>query len=300
MVSVAQAKPVIGVDDETLSAMRLVEDKDGFTYVRAGASAKSKVVEKLNTGSVVMVEEMKGDWAKVSDDSGRNRPMFVHSSRLKSIKGWQQSKGKAEGKSGVARTGVLEVNVKAMVFVKDDHKITKDENGQALVDGRTIWGRDGGLPVAEISLTVRLDGKAVAVPGAATRNLSFLLWIEHLSCNQISRHTGRPPWRECAREHTGLTIFPVTRALRNQPASQRVPPPRLPSQATPQSRAGCLPQRSPANPRRSRRSLRPVPQSQRHPIVECGIFRTGGAVASEVQPGRALVGRMSRAKTRCR
>lgn len=160
------------VEPEFAAMLRVVEDKDGFTNVRAGASLESKVVEKALTGSVVCVQETKGDWAEIADDSGKGRDLYVHTSRLKPVKEWKQTAGKAAkaNDSGTVKSGGLEAKVTEVPFVAKDHKITEVE-GQKQVDGRLVWGTDGELPKKAMKLEVTLDGKAVTLPAKATHDL---------------------------------------------------------------------------------------------------------------------------------
>lgn len=58
----------------------------------------------------------------------------------------------------------------SQLCAQEDHKITK-KDGETLVDGRHVWGRDGGLPEKSLALTVKLDGKAVKIPAEAVRDL---------------------------------------------------------------------------------------------------------------------------------
>ncbi len=160
------------VDAETLAPLRMVEDKDGFTNLRAGASTESKVEGKVLSGSVIYVEETKGDWVKIMDDTGKDRDLYVHKSRLKPVKEWKQTAGKpSEKKDSISvKSGTLEAKVTEEPFVEKDHKVTQGE-GQKIVDGHAVWGTDGELPTKSVKLEVKLDGKAVALPADATQDL---------------------------------------------------------------------------------------------------------------------------------
>ena len=161
------------VHDEIVEKLRLVEDKDGFTNVRAGNSVESKVAGKVLSGSVVAVEEVKGEWAQISDDLGQGRNLFVHNSRLKKLEGWKQAAGTPakDGNAAGVKSGGVEAKVTAAPFVAAEHKITKEKEYVKEVDGHTIWGTDGNLPTKSLALTLTVDGKPVTLPAEAIRDL---------------------------------------------------------------------------------------------------------------------------------
>jgi hypothetical protein len=161
------------VSSEVAAMLRVVEDKDGFTNIRAGASLESKVAGKVLTGSAVCVEETEGEWAKISDDSGKGRDLYIHTSRLQPVQKWKQTAGTAAAgsESGSVKADALEVKTSEVPFVEKDHKITSDGEGQKSVDGHATWGTDGGLPRKSLKITVKLDGREVTIPAEATRDL---------------------------------------------------------------------------------------------------------------------------------
>ena len=65
----------------------------------------------------------------------------------------------------------MEVTVTSVQFVAKEHKVTKTEEGATVVDGKEIWGVDGGVPDKAMSLTVNIDGKAVSLPASAITDL---------------------------------------------------------------------------------------------------------------------------------
>lgn len=162
------------MDEELTSVLRVVEDKDGHTNIRSGPSLDDRVVGKIQSGAVVTTAwDEKSEWARIDDDSGSSRDLFVHSSRLKKLKDWKQFKTQAKASdSGTVAAGELEAEVKGVPFVEKDHKIGKDKDGYIeKVDGREIWGTDGTLPTKTLVLSVKIDGKAVTLPPEATHDL---------------------------------------------------------------------------------------------------------------------------------
>ncbi len=153
--------------------LRVVEDKEGAANVRAAAAMDAKVTGKVISGAVVGAFSTSGDWTEIESSGSAAPDQFMHKSRLKKLDGWKQmkaAKGSTEDKATATYAGA-EAVVTAAAFVEKDHKITKAKDGPTLVDGRHPWGVDGGLPARSLALTLKLDGKAVAIPAEATRDL---------------------------------------------------------------------------------------------------------------------------------
>jgi hypothetical protein len=161
------------VDKSILDVLRVVEDPDGNTNVRSGPSLKSDVTGKVPSGSIVTVEETKGDWTKVGGLPATNKPRYIHSSRLRKIDKWKQIPGREskDKKSATAKHENAEVKVQTAPFTASEHKVAKDKDGGIKVDGLSIWGTDGEVPHRTLSISVSIDGKAVALPAEATRDL---------------------------------------------------------------------------------------------------------------------------------
>ena len=161
------------IGDEVMEALRVVEDPDGFTNIRSGPSVKSAVSGKAVSGSIVSITGLEGDWAKLASPTGKEKPAYIHSSRLRKLDSWKEvagKQGKDESKASV-KDGTVEVSVMSSPFVAADHRITKSKEGATVVDGIQILGVDGGLPQHSLTLTVTMDGKPVSIPVDATRDL---------------------------------------------------------------------------------------------------------------------------------
>ncbi len=172
-VTVCQAEQL--VDDVVLNSLRVVEDPDGHTNVRSGPSTKSKIVGQIQSGSVVAIElEQQGDWALLTFEQTTEESRFIHNSRLKSLKSWKQfaaTSAANDESAALLKTAGAEIKVTSVPFVAAEHKLTKDEDGVYLVDGGTVWGRDGGLPARSIAMTLKLGGKEVLLPKEALQNV---------------------------------------------------------------------------------------------------------------------------------
>lgn len=163
------------VEPEAMKWLRLVEDPDGQTNIRDGASTKAKVVGQVLSGAAITIlpEATKNDWEQVDDYSEDEH--YIHSSRLKKVTSWKQygvTTADPENKSGVLKLAGAEVQVKAAPFDVKQHKVTKDENNLvSKIDGGQVWGRDGDLPAHTIALTVKLGGVDVPLPKEAVEHL---------------------------------------------------------------------------------------------------------------------------------
>lgn len=174
LIGVTAAGEEKAIGEDFVELLRVVEDKDGTTNVRSGPSQKDKVTGTVQSGAVVGAGEQKGDWTYVEVESSEGDDHYIHSSRLKKLEGWKQFTAEKSGKedTGTARAAGMEAVVKAAAFVEKDHKVTRDKDGHAeKLDGKHFWGTDGELPKKSLSLTVTLDGKAIAVPAEAVRDL---------------------------------------------------------------------------------------------------------------------------------
>jgi SH3-like domain-containing protein len=162
----ARAEPV---DAQVLGMLRVVEDKDGFVNVRTAPSLNSAIRGKVTAGAAVSVTGKAGDFTMISLESGQEG--YIHTSRLKALTGWKQAAARVAGKTATARLGEAVATVTAAPFVAKEHKITKDRQGVELVDGRTVWGKDGGIPDTQFRLAMTLDGEPLRVPIEATHDL---------------------------------------------------------------------------------------------------------------------------------
>lgn len=159
------------IDKGLLEFLKVVEDADGHSNLRSGASLEAKVVGKVLSGGPVFVDpdSRSGFHLVYLDREDGPAERYLHGSRLKPVDHW-----KAVGPDGA--TGRLShkafvVEVGAPAFDAAGHKITRNADGMVMVDGKVPWGEDGGEPSRGLSLLVSIAGKPVEVPAAATDNL---------------------------------------------------------------------------------------------------------------------------------
>ena len=167
----AQTIPDPLVEESILSYLNVVQDPDGHTNVRDGASLESKIAGKVFSGGPVFVdpEPEAGFHLVFLDKEDGHADRYIHGSRLKPVKDWKATGPK--GDSGSLRYKSFEATVKGPVFDAAEHQITTDPEGTVWIDGKIPWGEDGGEPDYDLVLTVSIDGKAVELPAKATENL---------------------------------------------------------------------------------------------------------------------------------
>jgi SH3-like domain-containing protein len=173
-LSLAEAAPPL--DADALGFFRVVKDADGYVNVRGGPSASAKIQGRVTSGCAVAVYEAKNGWRKLEDDTGADRTLFVHESRLQSLSGWNQvaSVVARDKQSALVQSKGFKAVVDAVPFDAKAHTIQRpkpDSEGVLTVDGHRVIGTDGEVPETALTLAVSLHGKPVAVPAEATRDL---------------------------------------------------------------------------------------------------------------------------------
>jgi hypothetical protein len=159
------------VDEAILEFLRIVEDADGHTNLRASASLKAEITGKVLSGGPVFVDPRpeNGFHLVFLDKEDDTSDRYLHASRLKPVKGWKAIG--PEGASGILNHAGFEAKVNDPAFVAADHRVTRNADGMVLVDGKLPWGQDGGEPNRLLSLDLTIAGKPVALPAEATENL---------------------------------------------------------------------------------------------------------------------------------
>lgn len=164
-----ESEPV--VDRELLNFLKIVEDADGYTNLRADANLKAKITGKILSGDPVFVDPVpeNGFHTVFLDNEDGFSDRYIHGSRLKPVSGWKAFG--PESSTGVLKRGDFEAVVKDPAFVASEHRITKNADGMILVNGKAPWGQDGGEPSRLLKLAVSIKGKAFVLPAEATDNL---------------------------------------------------------------------------------------------------------------------------------
>lgn len=159
------------VDKELLNFLKIVEDADGCTNLRSGASLDSKIVGKVLSGGAVFVDpQPKNHFHAVSLDLDDNlSERYIHGSRLRPVNDWKAFG--PEASSGRLKHQGFKAVVTAPAFIASEHKVTQNAEGVLLVNGKLPWGQDGGEPNHLLKLDITLAGKPVTLPAEATDNL---------------------------------------------------------------------------------------------------------------------------------
>jgi len=159
------------VEESILSSLKIVQDPDGETNVRDGASLEAKIAGKVLSGGPVFVdpEPESGFHLVFLDKEDGRADRYIHGSRLQPVKGWKAFG--PEGDTGRLNHEGFEVVVKDPAFVASEHKISSDSDGMVRVDGKIPWGQDGGEPSRSLVLSVSINGRKVELPAEATENI---------------------------------------------------------------------------------------------------------------------------------
>lgn len=159
------------VDKGLLDFLKVVEDADGYTNLRAGASLEAKIVGKVLSGGPVFAEpEAKSGFHLVYlDREDGETERYLHGSRLKPVNRWKTIA--PEGATGRLSHKTFLAEVSATGFDAGAHRISRNADGMTLVDGKVPWGQDGGEPRRGLKLSVSIGGRKVEIPAAATENL---------------------------------------------------------------------------------------------------------------------------------
>lgn len=167
----ARTQEAPSVDDGIRESLRFVQDPDGYTNLRDGASLKANITGRVLHGAPVFVDPgAKGGFHLVfSDEEDASGDRYIHGSRLRPVLDWKAFG--PEGSTGILRHGGFEAVVKDPAFVASRHRVTKNADGMILVNGKSPWGQDGGEPGRLLKLAVFIKGTAVALPAEATDNL---------------------------------------------------------------------------------------------------------------------------------
>lgn len=170
-IAMGQANGEPLVDQGLLEFLKVVEDADGHSNLRSGASLEAKIAGKVLSGSPVFAdpESKSGFHLVYLDREDGNSERYLHGSRLKPVDAWKTVG--PEGSTGRLSHKTFVAQASASAFDAAAHQVTRDGNGMVLVDGKVPWGQDGGEPLHEVALAVSIAGKPVELPAAATDNL---------------------------------------------------------------------------------------------------------------------------------
>jgi len=171
-----------------------INDPDGYTNVREGRSKESKVVGKVFEGEVFWIlltdENDKSEWkeiylfgdtADMPDMAKHERRLnmkyknghftiggFIHESRLLRLNSLKTLSPVISNLTAEVKDNEITVTVFASTFRPEQHGIdTTQTQYVGTIDGRPVWGEDGGIPktmISGLSVFVNIIPKASYSP----------------------------------------------------------------------------------------------------------------------------------------
>jgi hypothetical protein len=133
----------------TKAQYAIVEDKDGFAYIRKDKSSKSEVVKKVLTGEILYIfqPEENDEWL---DCTGG----FIHKSRVKYISSYKSIKPNLKKNELIFDNKIIKVVIIKESFISKNNKLTyrkaNPKNNSATylekINGKEFYGCDGGAP----------------------------------------------------------------------------------------------------------------------------------------------------------
>lgn len=151
----------------TTGQVATIQDKDGWTNVRKSPGRQSEIIQKIHENQVFLynpdVSEEMQDWVSVyipknNFSLGKSEPDFIvgfiHRSRLlplEKLKEYSKEEFSFQYKIGP-------FNIENRVIDKQDDKWV------TAIDGRPVWGTDGGLPRTQVNgIQLKIEGKEIEI-----------------------------------------------------------------------------------------------------------------------------------------
>jgi hypothetical protein len=165
--------------DDELSEFAIVNDPDGFTYVRDTPAKSGTITDTLQNGTIVFCMEAVGNWTGIDYGYNPDTRMFVHGFISKSRLEFVSVHSPITGLVALDNVVVLgndKINITLTVedFNAKEHKLSYNTEHNVLetIDGRHYWGTDGGVPKRQYkSIAINLNGKEVKIPEEGLENL---------------------------------------------------------------------------------------------------------------------------------
>jgi hypothetical protein len=160
----------------------VIDDPDGWVNVRKSPGTKAEVVAKIDSGELLwLYEEAANDWVKVVYQKGKEKletTGFIHGSRIKRLDAMVEIPIASEEATRMTfGRGMIKVQVESGEFDVNAHRYTRgDEEGNGdwirLIDGKTFWGTDGGVPSTTYrSITASVGETTMAVPAEVLKDV---------------------------------------------------------------------------------------------------------------------------------
>ncbi|NDI98616.1 hypothetical protein GWA97_05975 [Flavobacterium sp. LaA7.5] len=167
--------PVLSAQD-IMEFVVLNDPNDSHVNLRKTASAKSDIVKKFPNGSVLFCFGQKENW--ISAEYFENDELisgYIYKDLAKVVSDFTEIKAVSVTKhAAIFKDQNTYVSIIVTPFTKDNHKLTYTEDGNILtaIDGKRIWGTDGGFPRLEYkSIIINISDKIIELPKEAIHNL---------------------------------------------------------------------------------------------------------------------------------
>ena len=151
----------------------IVQDKDGFVNVREEENTTSKILQKINNGTVLAIDQevANSQWVLVEYEPEANG--YVFHDRIKKVEDFQSIDAvKLKNNSVNFEINDLKILIETKKFDKKNHIITKEGNLIYAIDGEEILGTDGTLPNNEYhSFKIYYQDSLIEVPNKFYKNL---------------------------------------------------------------------------------------------------------------------------------
>ncbi|MFD0749616.1 hypothetical protein ACFQZS_05640 [Mucilaginibacter calamicampi] len=161
----------------------IIKDGDGYTNVRKGGNTKSDIIGKISNDAIFSFdyEQLAGakkpEWVEIyqMSEKGGSINGYIHKNRILPLSSLKHIAAKIQGNnSAVIQNDSITIKVTSAGFIAKNHKLTLYHKSPYYekIDGKKIWGVDGGLPKKTISvLSVIINGSSLYIPKAALSNL---------------------------------------------------------------------------------------------------------------------------------
>jgi len=159
------------------SQFGIINDVDGYVNVRSTAQKGNNISDKLQNGSVVYYFEPQGNWVSIDyKKNGKECNGYIYKDRIKYITDFKNVPLKSTLTDKVIlENEIIKVEIATTPFIKANHKLKfvhKDSNIVEKIDGRQVFGTDGGIPKTQYKfITFEINKTPVEIPQSALQNL---------------------------------------------------------------------------------------------------------------------------------
>ena len=168
----------------------VIKDSDGFAYVRSTPDIKGEIKSKVYNGEIIycyLPEESKNNWYLI--DFGKwieanwylvefgksieikdsiKQSGYLHRSRLKYLSEFEHIPIRERSTNTmIFQKDSIKISISKVPFIAKNNKLQYEQQGHFLkkINGKEIWGRDGGIPNYQYSeILIQIGEKRVNLP----------------------------------------------------------------------------------------------------------------------------------------